>query len=150
MAEIPFQIPVHLQQRISAEQAHHYRIVPIKEEADTLVLKTDTSALDTLLQELQIVLDDTVSLELCATDELERYLSSNYRIASSTTSKALGYTADFLEKVIVQAKTIGSSDIHFEPYEERCRVRFRLDGKLMEYYEIPIKDYPAIINKIKV
>ena len=150
MAEVPFQIPVHLQQRISAEQAHHYRIVPVKEEADTLVLKTDTSALDTLLQELQIVLDDSVSLESCETDELERYLSSNYRMASNSTSKALGYTADYLEKVIVQAKTIGSSDIHFEPYEERCRVRFRLDGKLMEYYEIPIKDYPAIINKIKV
>ncbi|MEO1486511.1 MAG: ATPase, T2SS/T4P/T4SS family [Bacteroidota bacterium] len=150
MAEVPFQIPVHLQQRISAEQAHHYRIVPVKEEADTLILKTDTSVLDTLLQELQIVLDDSVSLESCATEELERYLSSNYRIASNTASKALGYTADFLEKVIVQAKTIGSSDIHFEPYEERCRVRFRLDGKLMEYYDIPIKDYPAIINKIKV
>ena len=76
MAEVPFQIPVHLQQRISAEQAHHNRIVPVKEEADTLVLKTDTSALDTLLQELQIVLDDSVSLESCETDELERYLSS--------------------------------------------------------------------------
>ena len=71
-------------------------------------------------------------------------------MASNTASKALGYTTDFLEKVIVQAKTIGSSDIHFEPYEERCRVRFRLDGKLKEYYEIPINDYPAIINKINV
>src|SRR5690554_4178031 len=55
-----------------------------------------------------------------------------------------------LEKLLVSAKNIGSSDIHFEPYETRCRVRFRLDGKLKEYYIISLDEYPVIINKIKI
>ncbi|MFP3339387.1 ATPase, T2SS/T4P/T4SS family, partial [Micrococcus sp. SIMBA_131] len=60
------------------------------------------------------------------------------------------YSNDFLERLLMSAKNIGSSDIHFEPYETRCRVRFRLDGKLKEYYIISLDEYPVIINKIKI
>src|SRR5690606_22898764 len=56
----------------------------------------------------------------------------------------------FLEKILFTAKEIGSSDIHFEPYEKKCRIRFRLDGKLLEQYTIPIDEYPVFINKIKI
>ncbi|MBL4604154.1 MAG: type II/IV secretion system protein, partial [Flavobacteriaceae bacterium] len=40
--------------------------------------------------------------------------------------------------------------IHFEPYELKCRIRFRLDGKLKEYYVISLTEYPVIINKLKI
>src|SRR5690606_32214913 len=36
------------------------------------------------------------------------------------------------------------------PYEQKCRVRFRLDGKLKEYYVISLEEYPIIINKLKI
>ena len=51
---------------------------------------------------------------------------------------------------MLSAEAIGSSDIHFEPYEEKCRVRFRLDGKLKEHYVINLSEYPVIINKLKI
>ena len=51
---------------------------------------------------------------------------------------------------MLTAKNIGSSDIHFEPYEQKCRVRFRLDGKLKEYYVISLNEYPVIVNKLKI
>ena len=143
-------IPITLQQKITAEQAFHYRIVPINEANETLVLKTDTPTLDTLLAELNIVLDTQVSLEPCHSEELESLLAANYRITQNNNRDQLSYTTDFLEKILLQAKNVGSSDIHFEPYEERCRIRFRLDGKLIEQYSIPIEDYPVMINKIKI
>ncbi len=145
-----FKIPAHLQQRINAEQAFHYRIVPVGEKNGALHFKTDSDTMAALGAELQIVLDTTVVLEPCDTGKLQDYLTANYRQAKEGSDSNLGYTPDFLEKILVTAKEIGSSDIHFEPYETRCRIRFRLDGKLVEQYNIPIHEYPVIINKIKI
>lgn len=145
-----YNIPSHLQQKISAEQAFHYRIVPFTENEDGLVFKTDEKAMNELLMELNIVLDSRVSLLQCDADELEKYLTTNYRISTKRESGKLIYSNDFLEKILLNAKQLGSSDIHFEPYDERCRVRFRLDGKLLEQYSIPNNDYPTMVNKIKI
>ncbi|MEP0266114.1 ATPase, T2SS/T4P/T4SS family [Dokdonia sp.] len=144
-----YSIPVELQQLISAEQAYQYRIVPIDKENDTVILYSDTKTADTLSQELLIFLGYTVSIKQIETKELDRYLSSNFRKAFETENQTLTYTQDFLEKILLTAKSIGSSDIHFEPFENSCRIRFRLDGKLKEQYRIAKEEYPVIINKIK-
>jgi type IV pilus assembly protein PilB len=148
--ETLYQIPSHIRQKISAEQAFHYRIVPVELGHNEIRFKTDNEALDELLSELEIVLDMGVALENCPAEELQQYLYTNYRQTGENSQAQLEYTRDFLEKILLTAKNIGSSDIHFEPYETQCRVRFRLDGKLIEQYTIPHKDYPTIINKIKI
>ncbi|MEQ5790800.1 type II/IV secretion system protein [Muricauda sp. NFXS6] len=150
MSQQPYKIPPQLQQSISADQAFHYRIVPISKNGRGLVLKTDSGTLDALLSELNIVLDTPVVLEPCDREELQQYLTTNYRQGKQADVSQIGYTNDFLEKILLEAKTIGSSDIHFEPYEHKSRVRLRLDGKLLEYYSIPIADYPTMVNKIKI
>jgi len=145
-----FVIPSNIQQRISAEQAYHYRIVPVAEEDGKLIFKTDSGSLENLSAELEVILDIPIRLVLCDAEELQDYLTTNYRITKKKEEKSLHYTSDFLEKILITAKEIGSSDIHFEPYETRCRIRFRLDGKLIEQFNIPILEYPVIINKIKI
>ena len=147
---VDYKITPSLAQRISADQAFHYRIVPKAEEDGTLVLRTDSQALKQLMEELQILLGFPVALEQVESDELQDYLAANDRIAKRDNRQLLHYTADFLDKLVYHARDIGSSDIHFEPYEQRCRVRFRLDGKLVEYYSISLDEYPVIINKIKI
>ena len=145
-----YQIPTLLQQRITAEQAFHYRIVPVGDNGEDVIFKTDAEALENLLSELQIVLDTSVKLEKCATEELQKLLTTNYRQDKSNPDEKLHYTSDFLEKILLNARNIGSSDIHFEPYEKKCRIRFRLDGKLIEQFSIPLSEYPTITNKIKI
>lgn len=144
-----YHISRHLLQKISPEQAFHYRIVPVADQGKQLLFKTDCDSLEKLLSELRIVLDRPVGLEKCAADELQRYLATNYR-QQRTGDNKLHYTADFLDKILISAKNTGSSDIHFEPYEKRCRIRFRLDGKLVEQFSIPTEEYPTVINKIKI
>ncbi|MEX0274651.1 MAG: GspE/PulE family protein [Flavobacteriaceae bacterium] len=139
-----------LQQKITADQAFHYRIVPVAQMDHGLVFKTDSDSLKDLLAELQIVLDADVILEKCEKEELQRYLATNYRQKKEGSNQQLHLTNDFLERILWEAKNIGCSDIHFEPYEERCRVRFRLDGKLLEQFTIANAEYPTIINKIKI
>ncbi|WP_036384447.1 GspE/PulE family protein [Muricauda sp. MAR_2010_75] len=150
MQQTDYKIPPNLQQFISADQAFHYRVVPVSKGEHGLVLKTDSTSLQELLAELNIVLDSQVSLEQCAPEELQQYLTTNYRQRKQQGTDQLTYTNDFLEKMLLEAKAIGSSDIHFEPYENTCRVRLRLDGKLLEYYSIPLPDYPTMVNKIKI
>ncbi len=43
-----------------------------------------------------------------------------------------------------------ASDIHFEPYEKKFRVRIRIDGNLIETASPPIASGPAISARIKI
>jgi type IV pilus assembly protein PilB len=145
-----FNIPIEIQQLIKAEQAYHYRIIPVKKTGELIVLKTDSDDIMGLQSELSILLGFSTKLEEETTDNINRYLSTNYRKSTSSSVSDIHYSNDFLEKIVVNAKEIGSSDIHFEPYEKNARVRFRLDGKLKEQFHISTEEYPILINKIKI
>lgn len=143
-----YHIAIELQQLISAGQAYQYRIVPVEKNAKKTFFYTDASDLNGLSQELFVFLGYPIKLEYLETSILDKYLSTNYR-KQNQSNQVLSYTQDFLEKVLLTAKAIGSSDIHFEPFENSCRIRYRLDGKLKEQYRIPKDEYPVIVNKIK-
>ncbi|PWH83977.1 type II/IV secretion system protein [Algibacter marinivivus] len=144
-----FNITTDLLQLISNEQAYHYHIIPVEATNGTLIFKTN-QVTDALKQELQIVLNKEIVLIEESTENIQQYLSINFRQRNQNQSVDLHYSTDFLEKLLFTAKDIGSSDIHFEPYEHKCRVRFRLDGKLKEQFIISLQEYPVIVNKLKI
>jgi len=86
--------------------------------------------------------------------KIQRTLTRYYRRKKHQPTQQIRFRyneeTDFLKKLIREAHELGSSDIHLEPYEDKCRVRIRIDGKLVERYEIPMIDYPPIVNKIKI
>jgi type IV pilus assembly protein PilB len=147
---IDFNLPFSIQQLVTPEQAFHYRIIPIALQQGVTVLKTDHSELQQLQMELTILWNTPIEIVADTTENINRYLSTNYRQTQSDSISEIHYTTDFLEKIVINAKEIGSSDIHFEPYETNARVRFRLDGKLKEQFTIAIDEYPILINKIKI
>ncbi len=56
----------------------------------------------------------------------------------------------FVNKVLLDAINKGSSDIHFEPYEKNYRVRFRIDGVLIEVATPPIGMSHKLAARLKV
>lgn len=52
--------------------------------------------------------------------------------------------------IIDNAIHMRASDIHIEPEDKRVRIRYRIDGSLMEFAEVPLKIYNALITRIKV
>jgi type IV pilus assembly protein PilB len=56
----------------------------------------------------------------------------------------------FINKVLIDAIKRGASDIHFEPYESKYRVRLRMDGILKPVAAPPIKLAPRIAARLKV
>jgi type IV pilus assembly protein PilB len=56
----------------------------------------------------------------------------------------------FVNKMFLDAIRSGASDLHFEPYEKRYRVRYRTDGVLHEVSSPPINLAGKIAARIKV
>jgi type IV pilus assembly protein PilB len=56
----------------------------------------------------------------------------------------------YVNKILVDAISSGTSDIHFEPYEKSFRVRFRQDGMLREVANPPLNIAGRLVSRLKV
>lgn len=56
----------------------------------------------------------------------------------------------FVNGVLVESIKRKASDIHFEPFEKKFRVRFRIDGNLIEAASPPSASGAAITSRIKI
>jgi len=56
----------------------------------------------------------------------------------------------FVDRLIAGAVAEGASDIHIEPFEDRLRIRYRLDGRLQEVDALPPADRLAITSRLKI
>lgn len=55
-----------------------------------------------------------------------------------------------VDHIILDAIRSGTSDIHIEPYERELRLRFRIDGTLIEKPPLPYKLKAAISSRVKI
>jgi len=55
-----------------------------------------------------------------------------------------------VDLIISEAIRKRVSDIHIEPQEKSLRVRYRVDGKLHDVFDLPSKNQKAIITRIKI
>lgn len=56
----------------------------------------------------------------------------------------------FINNTIVDAIQKGASDIHFEPYEKNFRIRYRVDGLLIETFNTKKNLGPKVISRLKI
>ncbi|RQO65404.1 type II/IV secretion system protein [Pedobacter sp. KBW01] len=142
---------------ISKEFAMEYRVFPKERGANgNLVLCWDgLGDQDQLVDELQVMLGCNISLLPLDEQEISRLISKYYLgdVPVESDEKEVSVISandDFLNVLIEEARRLKSSDIHIETFEKRSRVRVRIDGMMIERYQIEKKDYPALINKIKI
>lgn len=143
---------------ISVEQAWYYKIIPQAGDKTSLDLwideRQDTGSISS---ELEIVLGKTIRLSKTSSSEIETLLQKNYPKNSQPISSEkkeslrLNISADnFLESLVREAKNLNSSDIHIETYGDKNRIRFRVDGVLIDRHSLNKTEYPVLINKIKI
>ncbi|GIX31141.1 MAG: type 4 fimbrial assembly protein PilB [Porticoccaceae bacterium] len=56
----------------------------------------------------------------------------------------------FVNKILLDGIRKGASDIHFEPYEKRYRIRYRIDGMLVDAAHPPVAVAPRLAARLKV
>lgn len=71
-------------------------------------------------------------------------------IAPTISIESEQYAKLFVRDIINAAITEGASDIHFEAQRYTARVRFRIDGILLDRGTIQIEQYHMVINTVKV
>ena len=73
------------------------------------------------------------------------------RLADEAESDVSGAPAVRLTNSILnESVAMSASDIHLEPFEDGVRVRYRVDGSLIENMSIPIELYSSVSTRIKV
>ncbi|MDD2566182.1 MAG: ATPase, T2SS/T4P/T4SS family, partial [Candidatus Gracilibacteria bacterium] len=67
-------------------------------------------------------------------------------------NNSVNINTDFFDinSLFESAVKMGASDIHIEPDEDELKIRFRVDGKLNNYKNLPISNSAPILARIKV
>lgn len=107
---------------------------------DKLINASDTS-LEDAFSDLDSALDDV--------DVDDPNARENEKNSDSSTGDDAPIVR-FVNKMLLDAVRIGASDVHFEPYEKRYRVRYRADGILQEVSSPPINLSGKIAARLKV
>ncbi len=153
MADI--NIDTEIQQLITSEQAWHYKIIPKEVNGSSITFFSNKSNAAIVEDELELILGKEVRFSFSDDETIKHALARYYRSHNGNSSKKVQQLAnqdvdDFLGRIINDAHQSRSSDIHIEPMEQKCRIRIRIDGKLIEKYSMNPKEYPGLLNKIKV
>ena len=71
-------------------------------------------------------------------------------LASLTRGSTDRPVVGLVNRILVEAYRRGASDIHIEPYEKEFSVRFRIDGLLSEYGNLPPRVRETVTTRIKI
>ena len=88
-------------------------------------------------------------------DEVNNLVKSGEVTGMTPPSFSKEYTGDApiirtVDLFLSQAVRGRASDIHFEPQNDRLRVRYRIDGVLQEFMSLPMSVHPNIISRLKI
>jgi type IV pilus assembly protein PilB len=100
---------------------------------------------------------DTSLSTLMNADDLEVDLNElTTATTTSTVDEELSQEVDdapvvrYIQKILLDAISASASDIHFEPFEKFYRIRYRLDGRLIEVAQPPLVIKEKVASRIKV
>lgn len=91
-----------------------------------------------------------VSMAAAEAEEQGGAAASNIEIIDQEGASTEAPIIRFVNSILADAIKKRVSDIHFEPYEKNYRVRFRIDGNLIEATAPPPEAAPAISSRIKI
>ena len=174
------EVTPELLERVSASVATVYQIIPVRFEGGILTVAMADPLNVRILDDLRFLLDcevrGAVSNEGAVARALERYYAGQQESVEQLLSELDdGTLADLagtesesidlesleemaniapvrklLNLVLLQAIKDKASDIHFEPFEDEFKIRYRIDGVLYEMVSPPRHLSLAITSRIKV
>ncbi len=97
--------------------------------------------MQTLLKEMEAIDEEGGGVEIV--EEQAEETATQAQINDAPVVKLInGFLTDAVKR--------GASDIHIEPFEHEIRVRYRIDGSLLEVMRPPIKMKAALTSRIKI
>jgi len=164
-------IPINL---VDEKLIRDHRMLPLISHGSNLYLATDDPSKQHSLKEIQFHTGLKTHAIVVETDKLSYYMEQLLAFMEhQSLSEYVGDSSDsiideaeqhhasnsiiddapivqFVNKIILTAIEQGSSDIHFEPYENAYRIRYRQDGILHEVVTPSVNLSSRIAARIKV
>ena len=172
-------IPDHVIQLVPESVARENKIIPVSDEDETIkVLVSDPFDIETI-EKLRFILNRKVETALAPQEQIQEAINKYYgqvegESADSMLQEFTDTQIDFTETeedkaqaeegadensapvvrlvqyMIQEAVQLRASDIHVEPFEDRVRIRYRIDGTLVERDSPPRRLLGAILSRIKI
>ena len=134
---------------------------PSDQQAAEKIKFASRMGVDWIIAEYDKLLKMVEARAVTATEAVEDIIGGDFEFDESATemtpesSQATAEVEDapvvrFLQKMLLDAVSMRASDLHFEPYENQYRVRFRVDGQLREIASPPVAIKDKLASRIKV
>ena len=174
------EIPTTAVELMPESTARENTVLPLEMDGDTLkVVMSEPGDVETV-DNLKFILNRNVKVVLATRSSIISAISNIYgqiegESADSMLQEFTDTKIDFTETVddenaaddedsdensapivrlvkmmITEAVQLRCSDIHIEPFEDRVRVRYRIDGVLRERDRLPRRQLGAIISRVKI
>jgi type II secretion system protein E len=150
---------------ISSVVAQKHNAVPIRRDNGHLVVALSDPMNLTALDDLRLAAGMPVRPAYADKELLQRWLTEGYvdedeefeviheegdNVAELQRLAREGLVVRLVNNIFREAVRARASDIHIEAFEDRCQVRYRIDGVLHEQQAPPQRMIPAIVSRIKI
>lgn len=167
------QLDSELAHRIEESVARTFHVVPIREANGKLVV-FGAKPTDTLRGEAESAAGQVFEWYACDPKTVTSYIEQIWRsdadigrlVATFETSDAQVALAEekaseislddqapvvqLVNRVVGQALRDRASDIHVEPLDGALRIRFRIDGQLVEAVKLPLTAHKPLVSRLKI
>ncbi len=157
---------------LSQKFLKHQNVIPFHEDENAIVFVVADPSDTYLLQALALATEKNIALMISTPEQINNAIEriySNQSSISEISDEIVGIENGELEDVehlkdiaseapvvrlvnllINRAVEVHASDIHIEPFRNKLKVRYRVDGVLQEVESPPARSTAAVISRIKI
>jgi len=172
------QIPSAVIQLLPESMARENLVIPLSlDDAGSLTVAMHDPARFDILDKLRFIINRDIKVVVASKDVIQQSINRHYgqsetesvdSMIAEFTETAIDFTETELASsaavmdddsapvvklvnlMITESVNMRASDIHIEPFEDKVRIRYRIDGELVERDSPPRRLHAAIISRIKV
>ncbi len=172
------QIPQAVIEMVTESMARENIVIPTQLDGDTVVVAMHNPNNIEVLDKLRFVLNKDIRVVMAPLESIQGAINRHY--GQTETESVDSMLAEFTETsidfteleatkaaavegedddapiirlvnlIITEAMNMRASDIHIEPFEERVRIRYRIDGVLVERDSPPRRLLSAMVSRVKI
>jgi type IV pilus assembly protein PilB len=147
-------------------------VVPIGEEINTVVILTADPSPERRQAVEKLLGGKPVKWKVADAPSIRTFIDRSYRADADIDRLVAGFDSDdqsaaakkegevnlddqapivqLVSRIVSQAMRDRASDIHVEPLDTKLRIRFRIDGHLVEVFSLPIGVHAALTSRLKI
>ncbi len=172
------EIPPSVIEMVPESVARENIVIPLSLDGDSLTVAIGDPMKFEVLDKLRFILNKEINVAVAPDDAIQSAINRHYgqtetesvdSMLQEFTETAIDFTQTeitaaesgegedenapiikLVNLIITEAVSMRASDIHIEPFEDRIRIRYRIDGVLIERDSPPRRLLGAMISRVKI